>query len=154
MFFFSFQISGSFSFFPSLGLCFSSFFLSPCSPILTLLPFAPHFHSNPLFLINGAQQRPSGFNRSVKSAWLSLGLIPASSTMRALLTPPPLALLTMPLGSDSLQNLGCSWILTEDVAAQTISSGVAYLWPSVSEARCGGPFSACGWRSGEDLWVT
>lgn len=64
----------------------------------------------------------------------------------------PLTVL-MPPGSNSLQNLGCSWILTEDVAAQTISSGVAYLWPLVSDARYGGLYSASSWSPRKELQV-
>lgn len=56
-------------------------------------------------------------------------------------------------GSNSLQNLGCSWILMEDVAAQTISSGVAYLWPLVSDARYGGLCSASSWCPRKKLQV-
>lgn len=97
-----------------------------------------------------AQQKPVGLNDPVKSGqWVVWA--------RLLLLLPKCVSLTLPAsdyahapGSDPLQNLGCSWILTEDVAAQTISSGVAYLWPSVSEARCGGLFPA-SWSPGKEL---
>lgn len=129
-----------------LGLCFSpSCVLSP--------PPASYFLSLPLSfntsLRDVTQQRSSVLVIQLNLAGGPLGSILYSS-VKVCVTASGCA--DAP-GSNSLQNLGCSWILTEDAAAQTISSGVAYLWPLVSDARYGGLYSASSWCPRKELQV-
>lgn len=124
------QISGPVS--PPSSLPDSSSFRLP------LLFLSPPFHSNPLSLINPREtwlsRAPEVFHNPSPLGW-----IPYSS-IKVCVIDTPASGRAHALGSTSLQSLGCSWILTEDAAAQMISSGVAYLWPSVGEARCGALF--------------